>query len=182
MRLNRLRTQAAIVLSFCMVGGQASLARVDEDAASAVSLQGGWWSVEGEWKTPSGIYGAIGLPWMGFLLSSGPGWTVPFGTRVGYQYAASPRWKLRGSARFAGTYGEESGCGCGQRVARTFGFVEFGLRYEAPSGFVAGLDLPLLAFDQAHDLARGRPEGVEVFPPPLSFAFSQLYLGYSWRF
>jgi hypothetical protein len=90
--------------------------------------------------------------------------------------------ELTSVARVAGTYGEDSSCGCQQRVTRTFGFLEFGIRYEAPSGFVAGLDLPLLAFDQAHDLARGRTEGIEVFPPPLSLAFSQMYLGYSWSF
>jgi hypothetical protein len=168
--------------AFSIASGLCLLARAGEAAASAVSLQGGWWSVEGEWKTPSGIYGAVGVPWMGFLLSSGGGWTVPFSARVGYQYEASATWKVRGAARVGGTYGENRSCGCGHRETQTFGFVEFGIRYEAPSGFVAGLDLPLFAFDQAHDLVRGRTEGIEVFPPPLSLAFSQVYLGYSWEF
>jgi hypothetical protein len=164
-----------------MASGICPLAWAAEPAASAVSVQGGWWSVEGEWKAPNGIHGAIGLPWMGFLLESGSRWTVPFSARAGYQYEASAVWKLRGSVRVAGTYGENSSCGCGRRETRTFGFLEFGIRYEAPSGFVAGLDLPLFAFDQAHDLARGRTEGIEVFPPPLSLAFSQVYVGYSWK-
>jgi len=179
---NSRKLRALLCAAFSIASGICPLAPAAEQAASAVSLQGGWWSVEGEWKAPNGIYGAVGLPWMGVLLSSGGGWTVPFSARVGYQYDASAVWKLRGSARVAGTYGENSSCGCGHRETLTFGFLEFGIRYEALSGFVAGLDLPLFAFDQAHDLARGRTEGIEVFPPPLSLAFSQVYVGYSWNF
>jgi hypothetical protein len=182
MNSKKVRALLSICAGLYIGSGICPIARAAEESASAVSLQGGWWSVEGEWKARSGIYAAVGVPWMGALLSSGGGWTVPLGARVGYQYEASPAWKLRGSARVAGTYGADSSCGCQHRVTRTFGFLEFGIRYEAPSGFVAGLDLPLLAFDQAHDLARGRTEGIEVFPPPLSLAFSQMYLGYSWSF
>ena len=173
------RTLLSILAGLWTACAIPTLTRADEPNSSALSLQGGWWSAEGEWKTPSGVYAAVGVPWMGLVLSQG--WTVPFAARVGYQYDLSPAWGLRGSARFAGTSGEESSCGCQQRVTRTFGFVEVGVRYQARSGFVAGLDLPLLGFDQAHDVARGRTEGVELFPPPLSFAFSQVYVGYSWK-
>jgi hypothetical protein len=182
MKLATFRAQLALVVGLCVASVNSPLARGQEAPAAAVSLTGGWWSVEGEWKSSSGIYGAVGVPWMGLLLERGAKWTVPFGARVGYQFEACPSWKLRGAARVAGTFGENSACGCQQTETRTFGFLEFGLRYEAPSGFVAGLDLPLFAFDQAHDLARGRTEGVEVFPPPLSLAFSQAYVGYSWNF
>jgi hypothetical protein len=177
-----LRAGLSILLGMWVAGRCASFAQAREVTASAMSVQGGWWSVEGEWRGASGIYGAVGLPWMGFLLESGSGWVVPFGARLGYQYEASPAWKLRGAVRVAGTHGEGSKCGCQHRSTRTFGFFELGLRYEGPSGFVAGLDAPLVAVDQAHDLARGRTEGVEVFPLPLSLAFSQLYIGYSWDF
>jgi hypothetical protein len=180
--LNRKKLLVLVCAAFAMASGICPLARAADGAASAVSVQGGWWSVEGEWKAPNGIYGAVGLPWMGFFLPSGDGWTIPFSARVGYQYEASAVWKLRGSARVGGTYGENTSCGCQQLETRTFGFVEFGIRYEAPSGFIAGLDLPLFAFDQAHDLVRGRTEGIETFPPPVSLAFSQVYVGYSWKF
>jgi hypothetical protein len=168
----------SIIAGLGIACGCPTVAQADAPNTSALSLQGGWWSAEGEWKTSSGIYAAVGVPWVGLWLM--PGRTVPFAARVGYQYDLSSAWALRGSARLAGTSGEAS-CGCQRRVIQTFGFVELGIRYQAPSGFVAGLDLPLLGFDQAHDLARGRTEGVELFPPPLSLAFSQAYVGYAWK-
>ena len=106
---NSRKLRALLCAAFSIASGICPLAPAAEQAASAVSLQGGWWSVEGEWKAPNGIYGAVGLPWMGVLLSSGGGWTVPFSARVGYQYDASAVWKLRGSARVAGTYGSRAG-------------------------------------------------------------------------
>lgn len=106
---------------------------------------------------------------------------MPFGARIGYELEASPVWKLRGALHVAGR-NDRASCGCSPRQTHTFGFVELGARYESPSGFVAGLDLPLFAFDQAHDVVRGRTAGVELFPPPISFAFAQLYLGHAWRF
>jgi hypothetical protein len=171
-----------LALVLIVAPGESTVA-VSETAdanAPAVSVQAGWWSLEAELKSSTGVFAAVGLPWMGMLLPSG-GWTVPFSGRVGYQYDASVTWKLRGSARVAGTYAETS-CLCGGWETQTFGFLEVGVRYQAASGFIAGLDLPLFAFDQAHDLVRGRTEGIELFPPPLSLAFSQVYVGYSWSF
>jgi hypothetical protein len=171
----------ALVLLAAPSEGTVAVSEAADASAPAVSLQAGWWSVEGELRSSTGVFAAVGLPWMGMLLTPG-GWTVPFSGRVGYQYDASASWKLRGSARVAGTYAEQTSCGCGQWETQTFGFLEVGVRYQAASGFIAGLDLPLFAFDQAHDLARGRTEGIELFPPPLSLAFSQVYVGYSWSF
>jgi hypothetical protein len=45
---------------------------------------------------------------------------------------------------------------------------EIGGRYEAPSGFVAGLDVPIFGLGNS---------GGDLYPPPVSFVFSQVYLG-----
>jgi hypothetical protein len=154
-------------------------------AVSSLAVQGGWWNFEVELKTRQGLYVALGAPipvaafndW-----ATHANWTVPFGVRIGYQHETWPRLKLRGALHVAGTYSSESICDCSdERQTRSFLLLEAGLRYEGPSGFVAGIDVPLVAFDDAHELVRGRTSGVETFPPPLSFAFSQLYVGYAWR-
>lgn len=98
---------------------------------------------------------------------------VPYAGRVGYQHETGTALKLRAALHLAGTYGRENPCGdCGQLVLRAFAFAEVGLRYEAAGGFVAGLDVPVFGVAKA---------GRAVFPPPVSFAFAQAYLGYSWR-
>jgi hypothetical protein len=43
-----------------------------------------------------------------------------------------------------------------------------------PSGFVGGLTVPMFALDQAHDLARGGTEGIELYPFPKSLAICAL--------
>jgi hypothetical protein len=106
---------------------------------------------------------------------------IPFGARVGGQLELNPQWKLRGAFHVAGL-NRRTDCLCAERETQSFGFVEVGARYEHPSGFVAGLDVPMFAFDQVHDLVRGRTEGIELFPFPKSLAFSQIYGGYAWRF
>ena len=144
--------------------------------ASAFAVQGGWWSVEAEWRSRSGIYVAAGVPWgiVPVSLMSGATWIVPLGARVGYQHALSERWSLRGSLHAAVVFDDEtSRCGCGsdeKMLTRSFAFAELGARYESPGGFVAGVDLPLFAVHLAH----------ELFPPPVSLAFGQAYVGFSW--
>jgi hypothetical protein len=154
-------------------------------ATNSFALQGGWWNWEVELKSRLGLYAALGAPVPVAVFNNAAtnaNWTVPFGLRIGYQHDMWPRLKLRGAVHVAGTYSSEDICGsCDQRQTRSLVFVEAGVRYEGPSGFVAGIDVPLIAFDDAHELVRGHTEGVEVFPPPLSFAFTQLYLGYAWR-
>lgn len=156
----------------------------DQNRYSAISFQGGWWNAEAEWKSHVGVYATVGVPWVGWLLRPGSTkWMIPYGARIGYQYDAFPYWKLRGAAHVAGTYGRENPCGgCGEIVTRSFMLIELGLRYEYPTGFVVGLDAPLFAFDDVHELVRGSASGVEVFPMPLSLLFTQVYVGYSWRF
>jgi hypothetical protein len=147
----------------------------DEAATSALAVQGGWWSVEAEWRGRAGAFAALGVPWMGAALAAGSAkWLIPYSGRVGYQHETWARWKLRGSAHVAGTYGRESPCGdCGEIVSRVFAFAEVGVRYEGPSGFVAGIDLPVFALGKS---------GRDVYPPPLSLVFSQAYAGFSWRY
>jgi hypothetical protein len=68
---------------------------------------------------------------------------------------------------------EDANCGCasdGDVTTRSFLFAEAGIRYEAPSGFVAGADLPVFGMRLPH----------HAFPPPQSLAFTQMYVGYSW--
>jgi hypothetical protein len=154
-------------------------------AANSFALQGGWWNWELELKSRLGLYVALGAPVPVAVFNNAAtsaNWTVPFGLRIGYQHEMWPRLKLRGAMHVAGTYSSENPCGCrDQRETRSFFFAEVGLRYEGPSGFVAGIDVPLVAFDDAHELVQGHSEGVELFPPPVSFVFSQVYAGYAWR-
>jgi hypothetical protein len=145
----------------------------DGAAGPAVGIQGGWWSVEAEWRSESGVLLAAGVPWLGAVLTMGSAkWVVPYGFRAGYQHEFSRSFKFRGAAHVAGTYGREAPCGgCGEIVKRTFGFLEIGGRYEARSGFVAGVDVPIAALGK---------NGRDLYPPPLSLAFSQAYVGFCW--
>ena len=144
----------------------------DEKPQSALAIQGGWWSVEAEWKAKIGVFGAVGVPWVAIALTSHANWLIPYAARIGYQRDVSRVFRLRGTVHVAGTYGRENPCGdCGEIVSRSFGFVEIGGRYEGPSGFVAGVDLPIFALGKS---------GRNIYPP-LSFAFSQVYVGFSWR-
>jgi hypothetical protein len=149
----------------------------DVGRGSAISLQGGWWSLEAEWRSRIGVYVAAGIPWVALPLAflSKATWAAPVGARVGYQYRLSERWSLRGSAHAAFMIDDENiaKCGCesdGGTTQRTFLFAEVGVHYQAPSGFVAGADLPVYGVRLAN----------HPFPPPESLAFSQVYIGYSW--
>lgn len=161
-------------------GAEAEQTVAEHDAPTAsrpaaLSLQGGWWTVEAEGRTRVGIYAAVGVPWPLVALSvmNGATWVVPLSARVGYDLALSPRWSLRASGLAATTVANETGkCGCnhGQAEWRTFLFAGLGVRYQSPSGLVLGAELPLVGASALH----------QVFPPPMSLAFSQLYIGRSW--
>jgi len=143
--------------------------------AAAFAVQGGWWSVEAEWRTRFGVYAAAGIPWVMVPLAimDHATWVVPVTGRLGYDLGLSPRWSLRANAHAATMVANETGkCGCADLdpVWRTFLFAEVGVRYQSPSGFIAGVDLPVFAFSVPH----------QAFAPPISLAFTQLYLGHSW--
>jgi hypothetical protein len=170
--------RSAILLPLLVAIGSSAFVRSaragEDEPAAAVAVQAGWWSLDGEWRGRSGVFAGAGVPWVAAAITTNAQWMVPYAARAGYQHDLSPRWKLRGAAHLAGTYGRENPCGdCGHIVTRTFAFLELGLRYEARSGFVAGLDLPLFGV--------GKTGRADIYPPPLSFAFAQGYLGYSWR-
>jgi hypothetical protein len=149
--------------------GQASAGR------PAVALQAGWWSAEAEWRTHLGLYGAVGVPWVMVPLSilNHATWVVPLAGRLGFDLPLSPRWSVRASGHAAITVANERGkCGCADDgpIWRTFLFAEVGVRYQRPSGVVFGADLPLFGMRTPH----------HWFPPPVSLAFTQAYIGYSW--
>lgn len=171
-----------VALSLALVG-VALPARADQAApapivpiAQAFSLQGGWWSVEVEVKSRWGVYFALGVPWVAapLTLLSGATWVVPVESRVGYDLALTPRWSLRGAVHGALSVSNENAkCGCQNPgvETRVFGFAELGVRHEFPGGFVFGVDVPVFAINFPR----------KGFPPPASLAFSQAYVGYSWR-
>jgi hypothetical protein len=171
---NRRRTSAVVAaLAAHLAAAAPSAAAITEPPQSALTLQGGWWSVEAEWRTRTGMFGAIGVPWVAIPLTSHARWLIPYAARIGYQHDVSRTFKLRGAIHVAGTYGRENPCGdCGEIVSRIFAFAEVGGRYEAPSGFVAGVDLPIFGLGSS---------GGDLYPPPISLAFSQAYVGWSWR-
>jgi hypothetical protein len=155
-------------------GLRATASRPSADA-SVFSLQGGWWSIEAEWRSRHGVFAAAGTPWgiVPLSLMNGATWIVPLGARVGYQHNLSARWSLRGSAHAALVIDNEtSKCGCAsdETMMRTFAFAELGARYQSPGGFLAGLDVPLFGLRFPR----------KVFAPPASLAFGQIYVGYSW--
>jgi hypothetical protein len=147
----------------------------DRAHRSVVSLQGGWWAFEAEWKARPGFYVSVGIPWatVPMAVLNGATWVIPAGARVGYQYDLSTRWSLRSSAQAAFSVANEtSKCGCESpaATARTFVFADLGLRYDSPRGFVAGVDVPVVGIRLPH----------HWFAPPEALAFSQVYVGYSW--
>jgi hypothetical protein len=94
------------------------------------------------------------------------------GGRLGYDLALTPTWSVRASAHMAVSVSNEESCGCESNIeTRVFGFAELGVRYQFPGGVVLGADVPVAGLRFPH----------HGFPPPASLAFSQAYVGYSWR-
>jgi hypothetical protein len=150
-------------------------------ASPALSVQGGWWNLEADLQTRSGLFVDAGVPLAGVFLAkttSGTSWFVPLELKLGYQLPLTRSLHLRLGARAAMMWSGEDPCGtgCDRTMFRSFDNLEVGLRYESLSGFVAGVELPVLT-------VRAYKESTwsaEVWPPGPSFAFSQLYLGYRW--
>lgn len=148
-------------------------------AGYAFALQGGWWSLESELSTPWGVYLGLGIPYPAFFISTSSGRLVPLGVRLGYEFAWSSRWKLRAAGHFAAAVSSEKCYGdCTGREVYAVQLFEVGLRYEGPSGFVAGLDVPLVAFGDGQKLYFGEFGRLKAFAGPV---FSQCYWGYRWH-
>lgn len=150
-------------------------------ASPALSVQGGWWNLEADWQTRSGLFLDAGVPLAGVFLAettSGTSWFVPLELKLGYQLPLAERLHLRLGARTAMMWSGEDPCGtgCARTAFRSFDNLEVGLRYESLGGFVAGVELPVLTVRMSKESTWSQ----KVFAPGPSFAFSQLYLGYRW--
>lgn len=160
---------------------------VHADPAHSVSFQGGWWNVEVEYCADFGLFIDAGVPWFAIVIdgtAGGTDWAMAVQGKIGYQYSLSDSWKLRAGFRTAFSFWRGCPCidGVDETHTKSFGLLEAGVRYEHPSGLVVGIEVPFYVFDDLHELLGGNSSVVEHFPPGVSFAFSQVYCGYSWRF
>lgn len=149
-----------------------------EAADPGFSVQGGWWSLEADLQTRSGLFIDAGVPLAGIFLAEttgGTSWFVPLEFKLGYQHALSERFRLRLGARSAFMASGEDPCGtgCHETAFRSFNNLEVGFRYETPTGFVAGVELPVFTL-------QFKERSVEPWWPGPSLAFSELYVGYRW--
>ncbi len=157
------------------------------DQAHEFSIQGGWWNFEAEYLADFGLFVDAGVPWFAMVMDgdqTGSDWSMAVEGKVGYQFSVSDSWRLRAGFRTAFSFWHGCPCSSGAEETHTksFAFLEVGVRYEHSSGIFVGVDLPLYAFDDFHELLSGNSSGVEHFPPGVSFLFSQLYCGYGWKF
>jgi hypothetical protein len=116
---------------------------------TTLGFQAGWWSAEAELRTGAGPFFSAGVPWVLVYLDTTDGGfesTIPFDAKAGWEFGLSRGWSFRTGARVAGSRwtGDPCGTGCNETETRAAGFLEGGFRYEAPDGFVAGLDVPVL--------------------------------------
>jgi hypothetical protein len=183
----------ALLLSIALPSDAQSGSLPDTDAARAsargamrspgysLSAQLGWWNAELELLSPVGVYAALGGPWVGALLSASEDRAiVPFGARLGYQLDWTEQWKLRAAAHLAGLYGSAGQCpDCSSHGSDSFLLFELGIRHQSSAGLVYGADVPLLVILDVLDLDQDTGDS-GIFAPPLSLAFLQVYIGYSW--
>jgi hypothetical protein len=178
------RQKWAVVTVFCLTMSLVSRLSHAKDEHS-FHLHSGWWNIEAEYQAPFGLFFDVGIPWAAFIfdgLTSGVDWVMAVGGKLGYEYDLNRNWSIRAGFRTAFSFAHGSFGVMGEEETQTkaFGFVEGGVRYQFPSGFFFGLDIPLFAFDDLHELFQGKTSSIESFYPPFSFAFSQCYMGYSW--
>jgi hypothetical protein len=160
---------------------RAAASAAPRNSGYALAAQLGWWNAELELLSPVGVYAALGGPWVGALLSASEQRAiVPFGARLGYQLGGTEQWKLRAAAHLAGLYGSAGQCpDCASHGSDSFLLFELGVRHVSSGGLVYGADVPLLVIQDV--LALDQDTGDSgVFAPPLSLAFLQVYIGYSW--
>lgn len=155
-----------------------SVASTEALAQSGLAIQGGWWSAELEYLTSTGLFLDLGVPWMAFVLdstTSGIDWTAAGEAKVGFQHSLDKAWKVRYGVRHAVVASHGCPCSDGHETTeiKPFLFFELGLRYLFPSGFLLGLDIPVLGFKRLY--SNPKPGY-----PPVVFAFAQGYIGYTW--
>jgi hypothetical protein len=150
-----------------------------------LSLQGGWWNVEADYVAPFGGFVSAGVPWAAWLtdsLTGGTAWNAALEAKVGYQGKVLRDLHLRGGFRMALAVWQGTQCldSCPETETRFFGFAEVGLRYQHPGGFVVGVDIPVWGIKHSDD--SDSRAAVRSMPTWVAVLFSQVYVGYRWRF
>ena len=153
-----------------------------EPSFGYASAQMGWWNAEIEFLSRVGIYVAVGAPWVKALdgVTDDGRTYIPFGGRLGYQLDVSNEWGVRASAHLVGWRDLDQDCGYCADYTDTWQLFELGARHRSASGFLYGVDVPLIAIENILGLDDGDPRNEEVWFPPHSFGLTQVYVGYSW--
>jgi len=148
----------------------------------ALGVQAGWWVAEIEYRTPFGVFVDVGVPYNTIALDQVER-PRPIQAKLGYQLGLYKHLKLRAGFRMA-WFGEgehlfaDVSCppdnpDCGKLEVNLFS-IELGLRLEFPCGFIGGVDIPVLTgyhFDSK-----------DPYYLPVQVMFSQVYIGYEFRF
>jgi hypothetical protein len=173
------KSRLRYVLCAAIIGLLLAPAVSRSETLQSLAVQGGWWNVEAEYRTPFGVFLNAGVPWFAILLDGGTGgtdWNFAVGGKLGYQIALSESFSLRFGIRDAQSIWR--GCPCAdsqpENYVKTFISFEAGVRFETSSGFLFGADLSAYAF------LVGESGSVEHFWPGYSLLFSQAYVGYRW--
>ena len=186
-----LTTAALLLVSF------AALAEPNE-RKHELGIQGGWWNAEVDYVTNFGLQINLGWPWGAYVQRGSPisnayyeqGWFVPLEAKLGYQFDF-PRndvVTLRVGFRGAMTWSQTDYFGGGwdhmkedcESIEFDFlGTLEVGLRFRFKFGLVLGLEIPIFAFLV---LEQDDCDPMCVHDGPrFPFAYSQIYLGWSWK-
>jgi len=155
---------------------------------SSLSVHGGWWDVGGELQTPWGVFAGVGVPWVAYtplLTYSGHEGTVTADLRLGYATPPSEGLSLRALFMSAWIYqwGDPCDDDCTVHEHKFFNFLSVGLRYQFPCGFLAGVEVPVMAgkFAYSRETEESGWHRPDWFPPPFSAGFTQAYVGYGWQ-
>ena len=158
----------------------------EPDAGSGFSVHGGWWDVGAEYQSPWGAFGGVGVPWPVYLTSSsGQHGIVSADARLGYSYSLTEHVSLRALLLSGWFYrwGDPCSEGCTTHEHWFFNFLSAGVRYHFPCGVLMGIEVPLVGVETHHSTERGDAgwRSPDWYPPPISAAFTQAYVGYGWK-
>ena len=177
-----IRVRSNITASSILVGTLLLATAVSAGDSHSLGIQGGWWVLELEYRTSFGIFIDVGVPWNTIAIDEVDE-LRPFETKLGYQFGLDKYLRMRAGVRFA-WFGKgdhffkdvtctEDAPDCGKVEVNLVSF-EVGLRLEFPSGFTAGLEIPLLV---GYHFDSNDPSYL-----PAQVLFSQIYIGYEYRF
>ena len=159
---------------------------VDPKPGSSVSVHGGWFDVGGEFQTPWGVFGGLGVPWVAYVPRvSGQEGIVSADARLGYSYSLTEHVSLRALilSGWFHRWGDPCSEGCTTYEHWFFNFLAAGVRYHFSSGVLVGLEVPLVGVETHHSSEPGDSgwRAPDWYPPPYSAAFTQAYVGYGWQ-